>query len=303
MPNELILHVQPQALASLLRELLPREHENGLHGVPGLRARLHRRHVELYSLGADPSTSISIAGVSYRRFTDALDTIDADREVDDPLRWRGQDPQPLRPAEAVLLREAVYAPLASAVLRRIQLFQAIPEVTTSIHQPDTIALDWLTGPSTAQLLAGLLHRIAGIPTTRVELRAAVETHLALGIDQARLLLRGPDMRPIPPVAKEPTVTTDNIPITAEDLCARIVQCLDGAGIYVYGATPNDAVLVGMESSTTVLITHDGRQRWFKVSVEQFFPEQVSVLSLDHDVVVSLARRAGVARPAFGLGPS
>lgn len=174
-------------------------------------------------------------------------------------------------------------------------------MTTSINQSEAIALDRLTGPSTAQLLTGLLHRIAGVPTTRVELRAAVETHFALAVDQARLLLRGPDMRPLPPLAKEPTVTTDNIPFTAADLCARIVQCLDGAGIYVYGAMPHDAVLVGMEH-TTVLITHDGRQRWFKVSVEEFFPEQVSVLSLDHDVVVSLARRAGVSRPAFGLGP-
>lgn len=98
------------------------------------------------------------------------------------------------------------------------------------------------------------------------------------------------------------MTTDNIPSTAADLCARIVQCLDGAGVYVYGAAPNDAILVDMEHSTTVLIAHEGRQRWFKVSVEELFPEQASVLSLDHDVLVSLARRAGISRPAFGLGP-
>lgn len=125
-PDELILHVQPEALRSLLRELLPREHDGGLHGVPGLRVRLHRRHVELYSFGVDAPTSISLAGIGYRRFIDVLEATDADREVDDPLRWRGQDPQPLRPAEVERLHEAAHAPLASAVLRRIQLFPVFP---------------------------------------------------------------------------------------------------------------------------------------------------------------------------------
>ncbi|EWM15253.1 hypothetical protein [Kutzneria sp. 744] len=98
--------------------------------------------------------------------------------------------------------------------------------------------------------------------------------------------------------------------SAADLCRLVVSRIDGVGstewlggsVYAYGAGPNDAILADGEHATTVLVTHGGRQRWFKVSVEEFFLEQVSVLSLDHDVMVSLARRAGVSRPAFGLGP-
>jgi hypothetical protein len=97
---------------------------------------------------------------------------------------------------------------------------------------------------------------------------------------------------------------------AGELCRLVITRIDGVGstewlggsVYAYGAGPNDAILVDGEHTTTVLVTHDGRQRWFKVSVEEFSPEQVSVLSLDHDVVVSLARRAGVSLPTFGLGP-
>ncbi|MFI9380265.1 hypothetical protein [Kutzneria sp. NPDC052558] len=131
---------------------------------------------------------------------------------------------------------------------------------------------------------------------------AVETHFALAAVQARVLLRGPDMQPDPTIEKDRIVTTDQPPVTAGDLCGRIVDLLDGEQIHVYGAGPNDAVLVGLEHTTTALVTRDGRQRWFKISVEEFFPQHVSVLSSDHDVVVSLARRAGVSRPAFGLGP-
>lgn len=70
--------------------------------------------------------------------------------------------------------------------------------------------------------------------------------------------------------------------------------------YVYGATPNDAVLVGHGE-----LDHrpDHPRRTATVAqglFEEFVHEQVSELSLDHDVVVSLARRAGVARPPFGL---
>jgi hypothetical protein len=52
----------------------------------------------------------------------------------------------------------------------------------------------------------------------------------------------------------------------------------------------------------MLATDGRRQRWFKVNVEEIYPEHVSAMSSDHDVIVSLARRVGVSRPAFGFGP-
>jgi hypothetical protein len=60
-------------------------------------------------------------------------------------------------------------------------------------------------------------------------------------------------------------------------------------------------VVGHAHTTTVLVTNGGRQRWFKVNVEEIYPEHVSVLSSDHDMLVTLARRAGVPRPVFGFG--
>ena len=46
--HEMVLHLEGGALGPLLVELLPRITPDELLGVPGLRARLHRRHVELY---------------------------------------------------------------------------------------------------------------------------------------------------------------------------------------------------------------------------------------------------------------
>lgn len=52
----------------------------------------------------------------------------------------------------------------------------------------------------------------------------------------------------------------------------------------------------------MLTTHGDRPRWFRVSVQEVAPDQMSVLSADHDAVVTLARRAGVDRPGFRLSP-
>ncbi|MBV9845659.1 MAG: hypothetical protein JOZ47_11360 [Kutzneria sp.] len=64
-PVELVLHVEPCSLAPLLLELMPRITEDDVLGVPGLRARLHRRHVELYLVDTDPVATVLLAGVSY----------------------------------------------------------------------------------------------------------------------------------------------------------------------------------------------------------------------------------------------
>jgi hypothetical protein len=252
----------------------PRVNDDGLLGIVGLRARVFRRHVELHLLDTDQPATVALAGVAYRRWTEVLDMIDADRADGDPLRWQGKEPQPLCPIELELQHSTPHAPVASAVLRRI-------------------------GPSTARVMLGLLHQIAGLSAQACE---GTDTHLVITVSGAQLLLRGPDLRPTTTL-KEPAVTSDQTPMTAADLCARIVDRLGSENVHVYGAGANDAILVGLEHTTTVLATHGGRQRWFKVTVEEFFPEQVSVLSLDHDVLVTLARRAGVPRPAFGLGPS
>lgn len=186
--HELILHVQPEALGPLLRQLLPREGEHGLCGVPGLRGRVHRRHVELYLLDSDPPASVVLAGVSYRRWTTLLDQIDT---LGNPLRWLGNDARPLSPTELDSRHRKYESAIMSAVLRRIRLFPVLPEVTVL---PGGCTLDWLEGPSTARAMLALQHRLAG---TSMQVCEGTDTHLALGAADARLLLRGPDLHPVP----------------------------------------------------------------------------------------------------------
>jgi len=315
-PDALTVHVYPEAVGPLLRELMPCEQGDSLHGVPGLRVRSHYRHLSLYLFddNLEPSTAITIPSVSPRRFFEILDTIDADRPTDDPLRWVDNQPRPLRPVERELLSAAPCAPLASAILRRIRMFTTIPEVTVSAGQEDSIALDWHQGPSTASVALHLLHPIAGLSTTSA-VAESLSTHLVLGTDDARLWLRGPDMRatcaPAPSVPSGTAsvagaaVTTagDQRPFTTGELRARIVDRITGNHVHAYGTEPADTFPAGQEHATTVLTTRGDRPRWFRVSVQEVAPDQMSLLSADHEAVVALARRAGVDRPGFRLGPA
>lgn len=99
------------------------------------------------------------------------------------------------------------------------------------------------------------------------------------------------------------MTSDRHTFTAADLCAILTTQLNGDDIHVYGAAPNDAVLVGAAHTTTVLSTRGGQPRWFKVVVEEFYPDTDDPLWLDYDVLGTLARRAGLPVPPFRLGPT
>jgi hypothetical protein len=290
------LHLQPKALAPLLRELLPAEDPDGTFGgIPGLRAVVHRRHIELYLLHSIPKATLLLPAISYRSWTGALAEIESPQN---PLRWLGNDPTPLRPVELDTERDKPYAAVASAILRRLKLFPTPPEVTTSAYHPRLCAVDWCDGPSTAQAMLALVHQIGGIPTT-ANLTAAA-TYLALTSPAGRLLLRGPDLRTSPTVRSRAMTATQH-PLTAEALCTQIATSINGHDVHAYGADPSDPLVAGHTRTTAVLVTTGGRQRWFRVNVEEIYPEHVSVLSSDHDVLVTLARRAGVSRPAFGFG--
>jgi hypothetical protein len=183
------LHLQPKALAPLLRELLPSEAPNStFRGIPGLRAVVHRRHIELYLLHSIPKATLLLPAISYRTWTEALTQIESPQN---PLRWLGNDPTQLRPAELNAERAKPHAALASTILRRLQLFPTPPEVTTSTEHPHLCALDWHNGPSTAQATLALVHQIGGI-SSEANL-ATSTTHLAMTTPAGRLVLRGPDL--------------------------------------------------------------------------------------------------------------
>lgn len=92
--------------------------------------------------------------------------------------------------------------------------------------------------------------------------------------------------------------------SAGDLCRLIISRVDGVGstdwlggsVYAYGAGPNDAVLAGMEHTTTVLVVSQDEPRWFQLEIREFDPAQRTAMNLDYDVVQALAQRAGVTPP-------
>lgn len=271
-PHHIALHFQPEALTPLLRELLPCELPDGtFRGVPGLRAVVHRRHVELYLLHSIPRASLVLSAVSYRSWHEALDEIEPPQN---PLRWLGNDPTPLRPVELELEHAKSHAPVASAILRRLRLFPEPPEVTTSAEHPGVCALDWHHGPSTAQAMLALVHQIGGIAAT-VNL-SGTDTHLALNITATRLLLRGPDLRDDTTTRRSRGMTDNQHPPTAEALCAQFGERINDGDVHAYSADPADPGAVGHAHTTTVLAT-SGRQRWFKVNLEEIYPERVLYL--------------------------
>ena len=95
-------------------------------------------------------------------------------------------------------------------------------------------------------------------------------------------------------------------VNAGELFRLIVNRIDGVGgrdwlgesIYVYGGGPNDAVLVGLENTTTVLVVcHDG-PRWFQLDLREFDPFREPIVAMDYDVLQALARRAGITPPGL-----
>ena len=62
LPDGLKLRLNPVAVAPLLYEAMPFEAEDALWGIPGLRARTHRRSTELYLVDA-PQARVELLGV------------------------------------------------------------------------------------------------------------------------------------------------------------------------------------------------------------------------------------------------
>jgi hypothetical protein len=97
--------------------------------------------------------------------------------------------------------------------------------------------------------------------------------------------------------------TSNLPLTAPELCSRIVHLLedDLTHAYTYGAGTASVTPIGGEHTVTALTTQAGQPRWFTIAVREFDPDTADPLSLNYDVLRDLALRAGVPAPIFRLG--
>jgi hypothetical protein len=121
--SELVLHLDAITLAPLLLELLPRvAAEDAVAGLPGLRATLHRRHIELSWFCTGELTRVQLANISYRAWSAALAFAETAYPEPDPLRWLGNDPTPLLPQELEALagrQLSANLTAAGAVVRRV----------------------------------------------------------------------------------------------------------------------------------------------------------------------------------------
>lgn len=160
----LTLHVNAAALAPLLFELLPRLTCDGdLVGVPGLRAVLHRRCVELYVL--ESPARVTLANLPYRQWAAALAFAEV-ANPSDPLRWLGNDPTPLRPEESDGLGKPSPEPrstsLYSALLRRAGLFLTAPRLSLRQVADDEMELAWHGSPALPAMAGRLADPVAGM---------------------------------------------------------------------------------------------------------------------------------------------
>jgi hypothetical protein len=164
--SELVLHLDAITLAPLLLELLPRmTAEDAVAGLPGLRATLHRRHIELVWFGTDAPTRIQLANVSYRAWSAALAFAEAAYPEPDPLRWLGNDPTPLLPQELEALADrrlsGELTALASWLLRRLKLLGQAQRLHVSAPKPDQLQVRWSGGSTAAAVATKLVHPIMG----------------------------------------------------------------------------------------------------------------------------------------------
>jgi hypothetical protein len=163
--HEMVLHLESTALGPILAELMPRVTPEGLVGMPGLRARLHRRHVELF-LVDDVSATVHLSNVSYRQWTAALAFAESLVDMGE-LRWLGNDPKPLIDAERSALdvrhRSPGPAGLNSSLLRRARIFGDALWFVVWSRGCETTKVDWVPQPSLGRVARLLMHPLFGLP--------------------------------------------------------------------------------------------------------------------------------------------
>jgi hypothetical protein len=161
-----------KVLGPLLLEMLPRVVDDTLVGIPGMRATLHRRHIELYLID-DPTAKVLLSNVAYRQWAAALAFVNVAVPSMGELAWVSNDPPPLTDAEAFALTTRHRAPgpthLNSALLRRAGVFGNAPWWRAQARGCETTTIEWPTPPSPNQaptmgrIARLLLHPLYGLP--------------------------------------------------------------------------------------------------------------------------------------------
>jgi hypothetical protein len=205
--DEMVLHLESGALGPLLAELLPRVAEKEMLGVPGLRARLHRRHVELY-LVDDVSATVHLSNISYRQWVAALTFAESLVDLGE-LRWLGNDPTPLTDAERLALdvrhRSPGPAALNSSLLRRARMFGDALWLAPWSRGCETTHVEWAGQPPLGRVARLLLHPLFGLPGDGHHVRYFDEAGLVVTDPHApRCAMHPASTAPVLALRPEPT---------------------------------------------------------------------------------------------------
>ncbi|WP_211762674.1 hypothetical protein [Kutzneria sp. CA-103260] len=157
-----VLHLRPAAAAPMLAELLPHAVNGRVHGMPGLRVSLRRRHVRLCLADSGESVSVALAGTSFRQWSAML----AFAGVLTGHEWPPVFEDPLSaPERGAIAAGCVPGPawLASALFRRLRVLGTTVWLTVREDGPTCIRVEWCGGRTAAQVATALVHPLAGLP--------------------------------------------------------------------------------------------------------------------------------------------
>ncbi|MEU4444035.1 hypothetical protein AB0K14_11380 [Actinosynnema sp. NPDC050801] len=151
-PDEEVLglRIHDTALDHLLAEVLPVVVGDRVRGVPGLRVRPRRDHLDLRSADGE----VRLLGVTRERWRRAVATgLPVDLALSDDLDPRESAPRPVLPAD-----------LMSGVLRRLPLWRGAAWLD-GIVVGDVLELYWRGGPPSGSVAAILAGSPCGIPAS------------------------------------------------------------------------------------------------------------------------------------------
>jgi hypothetical protein len=204
--GDTILHLQAGALAPMMAVLAPHVVNGRVRGLAGLRATLHRRHVQLHLADGGTTRMVGLSNTSFRQWAAALAFAE---EVIGLGHLPAVDGR-LTVAERDVIRASrVPGPvaLASALLRRLRVLGDTFWLTVRNDGPDGMRLDWAGGRSAAQVAAALVHPLVGLAGERFYVTRVVDGSVTIivtgtsGEPTARVTLHQAPLTVAPPFTR------------------------------------------------------------------------------------------------------
>lgn len=188
--RELSLEVAEHAVERFLAESLPSVVGGRILGIPGLRPRPGRDHLDLrlIGLGSETHGEVRLLGVSRARWREAAKFLETMGGADVRPWLECQDD--LHEGEQALLRERVTQPteLMSAVLRRFPLWRDAAWIDSAVIG-DSLHMRWQAGPGERTVASILADSVCGVPGAAVASRQVSSTIRSILLSRAELIPR------------------------------------------------------------------------------------------------------------------